>query len=120
MKRTGIIIGAAIAVIAVACARPANAADMAKAKKNYDMVCASCHGIDGGGNGPAAATLSRKPRNFTDCAAMAKIPDSTLLGVIKNGGASYHLGATMQPWGSAFSKKQIGGLVAYVRHFCNK
>ena len=114
------IVSAAIALIAVAGARPAAAADMAKAKKNYDMVCASCHGTNGGGDGPAAATLSRKPRDFTDCAVMAKIPDSTLLGVIKNGGASYHLGATMQPWGSAFSKKQIGGLVAYVRHFCKK
>ncbi|MHB8383258.1 MAG: c-type cytochrome [Candidatus Binataceae bacterium] len=38
---------------------------MAKAKKNYDAVCASCHGTDGAGNGPAAATLSSKPRNFT-------------------------------------------------------
>ncbi|MHB8383259.1 MAG: hypothetical protein ACYDC3_13085 [Candidatus Binataceae bacterium] len=51
---------------------------------------------------------------------MAKIPNSTLLGVIEKGGASYHLGATMQPWGSAYSKKNIRGLVAYVRHFCNK
>jgi len=51
---------------------------------------------------------------------MAKIPDSTLTGVITKGGASYHLGATMQPWGSAFNQKQIGGLVAYVRHFCKK
>ncbi|HUY27653.1 MAG TPA: hypothetical protein VMV27_09560 [Candidatus Binataceae bacterium] len=76
--------------------------------------------IDAAAERRAAATLPSKPRVFTDCAAMAKIPDSTLTGVITKGGASYHLGATMQPWGSAFNQKQIGGLVAYVRHFCKK
>lgn len=30
----------------------------------YQLYCASCHGDDGSGNGPAAASLDPKPRDF--------------------------------------------------------
>jgi len=33
-------------------------------KKQYETVCASCHGNDGKGDGVAAAALNPKPRNF--------------------------------------------------------
>lgn len=34
-------------------------------KKLYDVQCASCHGLQGKGDGVAAAALNPKPRNFT-------------------------------------------------------
>ena len=37
-----------------------------KGKEIYTNICASCHGVDGIGNGPAAAALNPQPRNFTN------------------------------------------------------
>lgn len=37
-----------------------------KGKEIYTNICASCHGVDGMGNGPAAAGLNPQPRNFAN------------------------------------------------------
>jgi mono/diheme cytochrome c family protein len=34
-------------------------------KKLYEQYCAPCHGTDGKGSGPAAASLPTKPTDFT-------------------------------------------------------
>ena len=111
-----------IAVCAiVACASaPVRAADMAAAKQNFDTFCVKCHGANGKGDGPAAATLTTNPRNFTDCGTMGKIDDATLFNVIKNGGASVGLSKDMQAWSTGFADDEIHDLVAYVKTFCKK
>ena len=109
----------ACAIIACAFA-PVRAADMAAAKQNYDTFCMKCHGPEGKGDGPAAATLTTNPRNFTDCAAMGKITDDTMFNVIKNGGGSVGLSKDMQAWSTGFADDEIHDLVAYVRTFCKK
>ena len=121
MSRTKGIFGAFGALaLTVALAAGVKAADMAAAKQNYDTFCMKCHGPNGKGDGPAAATLSTNPRNFTDCAAMGKISDDTLFNVIKNGGAAAGLSKDMQAWSSGFEDGEIHDLVAYVRTFCKK
>jgi cytochrome c553 len=105
--------------VAIASATPVRA-DTAAAQKNYQTFCAKCHGDGGKGNGSAAATLSTKPRDFTDCAAMQKISDDTLFNVIKNGGKANGLSADMQGWSDGFEDSEMHELVAYVRSFCKK
>ena len=39
---------------------------VAKGKSLFAINCASCHGVGGAGDGPAAAALNPKPRNFTE------------------------------------------------------
>ena len=39
---------------------------LAKGKTVFQINCASCHGNTGHGDGPAAAALNPKPRNFTE------------------------------------------------------
>jgi cytochrome c oxidase cbb3-type subunit 3 len=110
---------AAFAIVACAYA-PVRATDMAAAKQNYDTFCAKCHGATGKGDGPGAATLSTSPRNFTDCAAMAKISDDTMFNVIKNGGAANGLSKDMQAWNAGFEDGEMHDLVAYIRTLCKK
>lgn len=109
-------------ILALALSSVARAAgpDMAAAKDNYTTFCVKCHGASGQGNGPAAASLHTKPRNYTDCALMAKIPDDTLFKAIKDGGASVGLSPEMPSWSKGFDDDEIHGLVAYVRSFCQK
>jgi|SRR5579875_4149113 len=109
---------ALIAAMALSVNALAAGPDLAAAKSNYMLFCAKCHGTNGKGDGPAAATLHTKPRNYTDCALMSKITDQTLFKAIKFGGASVHLSADMPSWKDGFSDDEIHGLVAYVRTFC--
>jgi cytochrome c oxidase cbb3-type subunit III len=94
--------------------------DLAEAKDNYTTFCVKCHGATGQGNGPAAATLHTKPRDYTDCATMSKLSDDTLFKAIKDGGASVGASPEMPSWSKGFDDDEIRGLVAYVRTFCKK
>ena len=96
------------------------AADLADAKTNFQTFCVKCHGAGGKGDGPSGATLKTKPRDFTDCARMAKLSDDTLFNVIKNGGAANGLSPDMAAWSLGFEDSEIHDLVAYVRTFCKK
>src|ERR1044071_1414629 len=49
-----------------------------QAQKMFMTVCATCHGMDGTGTGPAAETLTTKPRNYTDAAWQATVTDDEL------------------------------------------
>ena len=67
----------------------------------YVEKCALCHGTEGKGDGPAAATSSPRPRNFTKghikfrSTPFGKIPtDSDLFGAITHGAP----GTTMPAW----------------------
>jgi len=86
----------------------------------YSQCCATCHGITGEGNGPSAASLSTKPRNFTDCRTMSTISDETAFKVIKKGGGANGLNSSMPSWADALTDEQIRMLIGYVRHFCMK
>jgi cytochrome c553 len=95
-------------------------ADMAEAKTNFDTFCAKCHGATGKGDGSGAATLATKPRDFADCARMAKESDDMLFKVIKEGGKASGFSGDMAAWNTAFDDSEIKELVAYVRTFCKK
>ncbi len=101
-------------------AKAAPAADLAAAKDSFKSYCSKCHGASGQGNGPDAATLKTKPRDFSDCDRMAKISDDTLFKVIKEGGESAGLSKDMAPFQEGFDDPEIRDLVAYVRTFCKK
>lgn len=92
----------------------------AQAASNYSNLCASCHGKNGDGKGPAAAALNPKPRDFADCTRMAKIPDDTLFKTIRGGGQTVGLSPLMPSWSGALSDQQIHDMVKYVRGFCKK
>lgn len=116
----GAIALAAVAVMAVAAVTVTIATADDEAVQNYTIFCAKCHGTGGHGDGPNAATLSTKPRDFSDCATMRKISDDTVFRAIKGGGTAVNLPNDMPPWGQAFEDDEIKQLAAYVRTFCGK
>lgn len=111
---------ALVAAVIVTAAVPAKAGDPAAAKASFTTFCVKCHGDAGKGDGPAAATLKTKPRDFTNCAQMTPLTDDTLFKVIKDGGAASNLSADMPAWKDGFEDPEIKDLVAYVRSFCKK
>lgn len=85
--------------------------------QKYANFCASCHGADGAANSPAANALNPKPRSFTDSAWQASVDDAHIAKVIKEGGPSVGLSATMAPWGAMLSDSEIEEMVAKVRSY---
>ena len=71
----GVVAGTvvAVAVVGLIGGRPALATSQKTqavdlGQKLYTQYCASCHGADGKGNGPAAAKLNPKPTDLTQLA----------------------------------------------------
>ena len=94
------------------------AADQARAM--FNTVCAACHGADGTGNGPAAANLNPKPRNYTDAAWQASVTDEDIKKTILLGGMG--VGKSPMMPGQPQLKDQpevLDGLVTIIRGFGN-
>ncbi len=74
----------------------------------YLLYCASCHGPNANGDGPAAQAMQPKPPDLTKIAARSggRFDDDvvfrTIDGRIAKGG---HGGAGMPVWGDAFSRR---------------
>lgn len=86
-------------------------------KTLFEKNCVACHGVEGRGNGPAAASINPKPADFTlrDTREKCK-KDRLALGVaIREGGARKGalLGSVMPPWRN-FTEKEVLTLVAYL------
>jgi mono/diheme cytochrome c family protein len=85
--------------------------------QKYEQFCVPCHGVNGDGNGPGAQALNPKPRNFKDLKWQASVNDQRIAKVIKEGGASVGLSASMAAWGAVISDSDMPALVAIVRGF---
>ncbi|OFW31395.1 MAG: hypothetical protein A3H97_22300 [Acidobacteria bacterium RIFCSPLOWO2_02_FULL_65_29] len=71
----------------------------------YKAYCASCHGVDGKGQGPAAGALKQKPINLTTIAKNNRgmFPRATIEDVLINGGKwKAHGSKDMPTWGPIF------------------
>ncbi|MBC7658650.1 MAG: cytochrome c [Chitinophagaceae bacterium] len=92
----------------------------APGQAKFEQFCSACHGLDGKANGPGAAGLNPKPRNFTDVAWQNKTDDARIYKVLKEGGASVGLSSSMAAWGGVLSDAEIYDLIKWVRHFKGK
>jgi mono/diheme cytochrome c family protein len=78
---------------------------VASGKEMFHAYCASCHGIDGKGNGPAASALKNKPTDLTLLAktSAGKFPSMRVMNSIKDGTQAGHGSKDMPVWGPILS-----------------
>ncbi len=97
---------------------PVNKDLLEKGKKVYFKRCVWCHGVEGGGDGPAADRLFTRPRNFIQGTFKIRTTDSgelpmtaDLIKTVKNG----LQGSAMPAWGEFLSEDEIVAVVNFVK-----
>lgn len=88
---------------------------VAQGKALYEgkAACATCHGITGYGDGPAAAGLSPAPRNFHHRGFWRHRSEGELFWVVKYGIP----GTGMPAFGGQLSDEEIWAILRYERTF---
>lgn len=92
--------------------------NMGEAKEMFNSRCAPCHGTNGKGDGPGAAALNPKPRDYTDATWQKSVTDDQLRKTIVMGGAAVGKSPIMPASPDLESKPEVvNGLVKIVRDF---
>lgn len=95
----------------------------ADGRKLYVRHCSACHGEQGKGDGPTAASLKADHqttvRNLTDSAYLGTRTDKELFATISLGGGHFKKATYMPAWTVTLTPEQIKDLVAYVRAISN-
>lgn len=79
-------------------------------KEMFNAYCASCHGVDGKGDGPAASALKRQPTDLTLLARRngGKFPTTDVMNSIDNVTENAHGAKDMPIWGPLLSSVSNG------------
>jgi mono/diheme cytochrome c family protein len=106
--------------LSTACNRPSGGsevpitpADQAEADSVFTARCATCHGAQGIGDGPAGLALNPKPRNFHDKMWQSNVTDRHIDTIIVGGGVMVGKSPTMLANPDLASKP---GVVAALRN----
>lgn len=123
MLRSFLMIAAALAITFPSAA---TAGDAEAGKASYDANCASCHGPMGAGDGPVAAALDPKPRNFGDAEFAYDTDgdgktgtDADIANIVKQGAAAFGGNVMMAPL-PHLSDEEIANITAYIRTLAKK
>jgi mono/diheme cytochrome c family protein len=100
--------------------------DPNEGRKIYELYCFTCHGAHGQGDGPGAAALDPKPRDFTsgrfyiDANANNKTGEQVdIARVIRESPGAFGGSRAMPEWKSTLSPDQVRNVVAYVEQLAN-
>jgi cytochrome c553 len=89
-----------------------------QAEQMFATVCATCHGMDGTGKGPAAESLNPKPRNYTDQAWQSSVTDDQIKEIIVKGGQAVGKSPMMPGQPQLKDNPEVlDGLVSVIRGF---
>jgi mono/diheme cytochrome c family protein len=83
----------------------------------YEINCASCHGPEGKGDGPAAAGLDPQPASLADAHLMEDMSDGALFWRVNEGGMIEPFNSAMPAWKDTLSQDEIWQVIAYIREF---
>lgn len=85
----------------------------AQGEEIFTANCASCHGENARGEGPAAAALDPQPANLAE--NQTAMSDSYMFWRISEGGAMDPFNSQMPAWQGTLSEDQIWQVIAYLR-----
>lgn len=88
---------------------------VAAGKEIFETNCATCHGPEGHGDGPAAAGLDPMPANLGDAEMMGMMDDAYLFWRVSKGGAMEPFNSAMPTWELVLSEDARWQVVTYVR-----
>ena len=86
---------------------PASQTSAGSGQEMYRSYCASCHGLDGKGNGPAMSALKMPPTDLTQLARRnrGQYPEMQVFNTIAgDGNVPSHGSKDMPVWGPLFSR----------------
>jgi mono/diheme cytochrome c family protein len=86
-------------------------ADIERGSTLFATHCATCHGANGKGDGPAAPGLLPPPANFTDAFHARYYSDAGRVEIIREGSP----GTAMSPFKSVLNPQGVLDVYAYVR-----
>jgi mono/diheme cytochrome c family protein len=90
----------------------ASSGDNLEAGRNvFQINCASCHGENGMGDGPAAGGLNPKPQTLMG----TSLADDYLFWRISEGGAIEPFKSVMPSWKKTLTEEQIWQAIIYIR-----
>ena len=79
----------------------------AEADQIFTSRCVACHGPTGSGEGPTAAALNPKPRNFHDATWQSSVSDGHIEKIIVAGGPAVGKSPLMPPNPDLSTKPQV-------------
>ncbi len=99
--QTGLL---AFAIVSAVGAASAQQASFDPGKQEFGNNCASCHGMDGKGNGPLGEWLRKSPPDLTQLAKKNQgvLPINRLYAVIDGAGVPSHGSRDMPVWGREY------------------
>ena len=107
---------AAVVLFATSDTRADAAAAKKEAQEVFTMRCTPCHGTTGAGDGPASASLTPKPRIFSDADWQKSVTDDHIEKIIKFGGAAVGKSPTMPGNPDLMAKNEVvAGIRAIIR-----
>lgn len=91
------------------------------AESIFSTRCAACHGLDGRGDGPGAAALNPKPRDYTNQDWQKSVTDEHIKKTIIEGGMGVGKSPLMTPNPDLANQPAVvDGLVHIIRKFGGK
>ena len=90
-----------------------DAAAVQAGKTLYQKNCLTCHGEQGMGDGPVAASLNPKPQPLA--ANQERLDDDYMLWRIREGGLRAPFNSAMPSWKAILSEDEIWQVISYLR-----
>ena len=92
---------------------PADDASFARGEESFNLLCASCHGEQGLGDGPAAGALDPAPPMISMTSLM--LGDDYLFWRISDGGAMAPFNSAMPAWRDVLDEQTRWDVINYTR-----
>ena len=96
---------------------PLQPTSMTSGAEMFKTYCATCHGLSGKGDGPAAAVLKKSPADLTQLTRRhdGKFPDAYIAAKLKAVDQAAHGSQDMPVWGPLLSSVSHNGAEAQLR-----